>query len=73
MNADEACWPLTLEAEAVREFHPLRSRLQGLSRCVCREQSDDDTCTNKKQELVLRVDRIESGELTVEQNLSVEL
>lgn len=40
-------------------------------RCLC--FGNGDSCANKVQELVLRVDRIESGELTVEQTLKTDI
>ena len=47
---------------------------RALKVCPLKEQTCSSSIRSfRNQELVLRVDRIESGELTVEQNLNTEL
>jgi len=74
MNADKTCSLSTSVTEVASGFHPLLSRQPGLSRCVPGEQVGKHShLLTVHQELVLRVDRIESGELTVDQTLKIEL
>jgi len=71
MTADVICWMLTSATADATKFPRSPSKRREPSRYV------DVYCTSKLhindvQELVLRVDRIESGELTAEQTLNTD-
>jgi hypothetical protein len=59
--------------EVVTRFHRSRSRLLGLLRYDVIALNPTTSRLTIRQELVLRVDRIESGELTVEQTLKTDI
>lgn len=73
MNADKTCLLSTSEMGVASGSRHLLSRQLGLSRYVHNLGSKHLQLLTFHQELVLRVDRIESGELTVDQTLKVEL